>query len=325
MVVTETREKQFTREITTRTIEELPEGDVLINVQYSSLNYKDALSASGNKGVTRSFPHTPGIDAAGLVVESSDQRFKPGDQVVVTSFDLGMNTAGGFAEYIRVPADWVVALPDGLSTREAMIYGTAGYTAGLSVHALAETVGPEDGDILVTGATGGVGSMAVAILKKLGYRIVAVSGKLAAKEFLKKLGAEEIISRQQAADDSGRPVLRTKWGGVIDTVGGEILATAIKETNYNGTVTCCGMVASADLPINVFPFILRNVRLLGIDSQNTPMGKRLEIWELLGGAWKLDNLEQIVSEIKLEGLNDKIEDILQGQITGRVIVNLTNG
>lgn len=322
LVVTETDDKRFTRGVTTRSIDDLPEGDVLINVRYSSLNYKDALSASGNKGVTRKYPHTPGIDAAGQVVESTDERCKPGDRVIVTSFDLGMNTSGGFAEYIRVPADWVVGLPKGLTEREAMIYGTAGYTAGLSIDALIETVRPEHGDILVTGATGGVGCMAVALLKKLGYRVVAVSGKPSAKEFLKKLGAEEVISRQEATDDSGRPVLKAKWAGVIDTVGGEILATALKSTNYNGTVTCCGMVASPDLPINVFPFILRNVRLLGIDSQNTPMEKRAKIWGLLGNQWKIEMLDEIAYEIGLGDLEDKITAILQGRITGRGVVNL---
>ena len=322
LAATEKEDRRFEREIVEKSIDDLPEGDVLIRVRYSSLNYKDALSASGNKGVTRNYPHTPGIDAAGKVVESSDDRFRPGDDVIVTSYDLGMNTSGGFSEYIRVPGNWVVPLPEGLSLLEAMIYGTAGYTAGLSVHALAQTVKPEDGDVLVTGASGGVGSMAVAILSRLGYRVTAVSGKASAHDFLKELGAAEVISREEVQDESGRPLLKTRWAGTVDTVGGNILATALKSTNYNGTVTCCGMVASHDLPINVFPFILRSVRLLGIDSQNTLMELRKEIWELLAGSWKPEKLEAFVTETGLEGLEKYIVDILDGKIMGRVVVDL---
>ena len=322
LVVTEKEDRQFERAVVQKSVDDLPEGDVLVQVRYSSLNYKDALSASGNKGVTRNYPHTPGIDAAGKVAESSDERFKPGDEVIVTSYDLGMNTSGGFAEYIRVPGDWVVPLPEGLSPMEAMIFGTAGYTAGLSVHALAQTVKPETGDVLVTGASGGVGSMAVAILSRLGYKVTAVSGKPEARDFLKKLGAEEVISRREVQDDSGRPLLKTRWAGTVDTVGGTILATALKSTDYNGTVTCCGMVASHDLPINVFPFILRNVRLLGIDSQNTPMELRREIWELLAGKWKPESLKTFVAETGLAGLENYITDILDGKIMGRVVVDL---
>ena len=323
MVVAESGEKTFTREITTKSVDDLPAGDVLIRVHYSSLNFKDALSATGNKGVTRKYPHTPGIDAAGVVEESSDSRFSSGQQVIVTSYDLGMNTSGGFGEYIRVPADWVVPKPDSLSLKEAMIYGTAGYTAGLSVNALAHTVKPEAGEVLVTGASGGVGSMAVAILSKLGYQVVAVSGKTSAKDFLTQLGAREVIDRSEVWDESGRPVLKSRWAGVIDTVGGNILGTAIKSTNYNGTVTCCGMVASPEIPMSVFPFILRNVRLLGIDSQNTPMPLRQQIWDKLAGEWKLEHLDQILTnEIGLDQLESYIQSILKGEIAGRTVVDL---
>lgn len=322
MVVSEAADKTFHREITTRSIRDLPRGDVLIRVQYSSLNYKDALSASGNKGVTRIYPHTPGIDAAGVVAESLDDHIKPGEEVIVTSYDLGMNTAGGFGEYIRVPGAWVVKRPDALSLKEAMIYGTAGYTAGLSVAALTQFVTPEQGDILVTGATGGVGSLAIAILAKIGYRVVGISGKTDAEEFLTRLGTKEIIRREDAADTSGKPVLKARWAGVIDTVGGAILATAIKSTHYNGAITCCGMVAGADIPINVFPFILRNVKLLGIDSQNTPLAQRIPIWEKLAGEWKPDCLADLATEIGLADLEEKIQSILKGNIKGRTVVNL---
>lgn len=322
MIVTETGDKAFNREITTKTIDELPQGEVLVKVAYSSLNYKDALSATGNKGVTRNYPHTPGIDAAGVVEESQVDAFKPGDKVIVTSYDLGMNTAGGYGEYIRVPAGWVVNLPDNLDLKEAMIYGTAGFTAGLSVNALTHIVKPEHGEILVTGATGGVGSVTIFILAKMGYQVVAVSGKAEEKDFLMRIGAKEIISREDAMDTSGRPVLKARWAGVIDTVGGDILATAIKSTKPGGSITCCGNAASPDLSINVFPFILRCVRLLGIDSQNCPMEKRNKIWNMLAGEWKFDELARLSEEITMEDLEDRFQLILQGKNRGRTVVKI---
>ena len=247
----------FERNIKERTMDDLPEGEVVVRVHYSSLNYKDALSATGNPGVTRNFPHSPGVDASGIVEDSSDDRFTPGQEVIVHGYDLGCNTSGGYSQYIRVPADWIVPLPEGLSLRDSMIFGTAGYTAAYSVLRLEEFgITPEKGEVLVTGSTGGVGSVAVAILAKSGYDVVASTGKTDQAQFLIDLGAKEVISREDAADDSGRPLLKGRWAGVVDTVGGEILATAIKSTNPRGVVTCCGNVASADLPINVYPFIL---------------------------------------------------------------------
>ena len=322
MVVTKTSDKQFERKLIKKSVNDLPTGDVLVNVKYSSLNYKDALSASGNKGVTRNYPHTPGIDAAGIVAKSDNDAFKPGDSVIVTSYDLGMDTDGGFSEYIRVPANWVVKLPDNLTLKESMIYGTAGLTAGLSVYKLTHTLAPDRGEILVTGASGGVGSMAVSMLVQSGYEVVGVSGKVEEKEFLKGLGLKEIISRQDAADSSGRPLLKERWAGVIDTVGGEILATAIKSTKLNGNVTCCGNVASPDLPLTVFPFILRGISLFGIDSQHCSMSLRAKIWEKLAGDWKLNNLETIASEITLDDLDAKINQMLNGKSKGRTIVKL---
>lgn len=322
LVVEESGKNLFIRKIKEKTIDGLPAGEITVRVRYSSLNYKDALSATGNRGVTRAYPHTPGIDAAGTVEESSDGVFKQGDQVIVTSYDLGMNTQGGFGQYIRVPAGWVVKKPSGLTLKESMILGTAGFTAGMSVDRLTAGVKPEQGVVLVTGATGGVGSIAVAILSRLGYSVTAVSGKSDAQNLLKKLGAVGIIGRNEFTENSNRPILKARWAGVIDTVGGEILATAIKSTGPLGVVTCCGNVASPELPLNVFPFILRGVSLIGIDSQNCPMTLRKKIWAELAGNWKPDMLEDLCDEISLEELDGKIEAILKGQLKGRTIVNL---
>ncbi len=323
LVITEISSGAYGREVLTQNISDLPAGDVLVRVHYSSLNYKDALSASGNRGVTRRYPHVPGIDAAGIVEESSVPEFKAGDAVIASGFDIGMNMPGGFGQFIRVPAEWVLHCPENLSLRESMIYGTAGFTAAQSVFRLVEyPVGREKGKILVTGATGGVGSIAVALLKHLGYRVCAVSGKPEAEEFLRMLGAEEIMTRQQAADTSGKMLLKEKWAGVIDTVGGEILATAVKSTAYGGVVTCCGNVASADLHLSVYPFILRSVSLLGIDSAKCPKHIRQEIWQKLAGEWKIDKLDALVSDCQLSELPGLIEKMLHGRQTGRILVNL---
>jgi acrylyl-CoA reductase (NADPH) len=323
LVVEEVSPKVFTREIQTKNISDLPDGNILIRVHYSSLNYKDALSASGNRGVTRHYPHVPGIDAAGVVEESTDANFTPGDKVIVTGFDLGMNTPGGYGQYIRIPAGWALICPQHLSLRECMIYGTAGFTAAQSVEKLINhPVLPEYGKILISGATGGVGSIAVSIMAKLGYSITAVSGKPEAGDFLTALGAKEIISRDQAADTSGKLILKEKWAGVIDTVGGDILATAIKSTAYGGVVTCCGNVASAELPLSVYPFILRGVSLLGIDSAKCPTKNRQRIWQKLANEWKIKNLDSLATECPLSELPGLIERMLQGGQTGRVIVNL---
>jgi putative YhdH/YhfP family quinone oxidoreductase len=323
LVVKETDDNMFTREINEKLVDELPEGDILIRVHYSSLNYKDALSASGNRGVTKSYPHTPGIDAAGTVEESNSDKLRSGEEVIVTSYDLGMNTPGGFGQFIRVPANWVVKLPDNLTLKESMVYGTAGLTAALSVFRMEQHgVIPDQGKILVTGASGGVGSMAVSILAKTGYSVIAASGKPEEKQFLMDLGANEVIHRDEVKDSSGRPLIKGRWSGVIDTVGGDILATAIKSTKYGGVVTCCGNVASPSLSTTVFPFILRGVSLLGIDSANCPMDIRLKLWDKIAGEWKIDNLDRLTKEISLEELDQNIEQILQGKQKGRVLVNL---
>jgi acrylyl-CoA reductase (NADPH) len=323
LIVSETDNNTYSMKIQPRDIAELPKGDLLIRVHYSSLNYKDALSASGNRGVTRHYPHVPGIDAAGVIEESSSPLFNKGDQVIASGFDIGMNTSGGFGQFIRVPAEWAIPCPQNLTLRESMIYGTAGFTAAQSVKRLVDfPVIPENGKILVTGATGGVGSVAIALLKNLGYKVSAVSGKPEAENFLTQLGAAEIITRQQAADSSGKFLLKEKWAGVIDTVGGEILASAIKSTNYGGAVTCCGNAASPDLSLTVYPFILRGVSLLGIDSAKCPIHVREKIWQKLAGEWRIENLESLVTECKLPELPGFIERMLQGRQKGRVIVNL---
>lgn len=323
MVVSETEDKKFTREVKERSLTDLPAGELLIEVKYSSLNYKDALSASGNKGVTRKYPHTPGIDAAGVVATSSTSQFGAGEKVIVTGFDLGMNTPGGFGQYISVPAAWAVKLPQGLTLKESMGYGTAGLTAALCVMRLmAFGLTKDSGEVLVTGATGGVGSVAVGIFSKLGFNVAAATGKTEEKDFLTKLGAQTIISREEANDLSGRPLQKARWAGVIDTVGGNILATAIKSTKYGGLVAACGNAMSADLAVSVYPFILRGVSLLGVDSVEIPMSTRLRTWQKLAQDWKVD-LSEIMNECMLEELSPKIDVIQKGGIRGRVVVDLS--
>ena len=312
----------FVRGIRQRRLEDLPAGDVLVRVAYSSLNYKDALSATGHRGITRHYPHTPGVDAAGVVVASDAPAFAPGDPVIVTGFDLGMNTPGGFGQYIRVPAPWLVPLPAGLTLEESMALGTAGFTAGLAADALLGAGTPADGDVLVTGASGGVGSMAVAILARLGYPVVAATGKAGAADFLRGLGAREVIGREAVMEDAAKPLGRVRWGGVVDTVGGDMLVSAIKATRPFGLVTCSGMVASERLDLTVFPFILRGVTLKGINSQTCPMDQRLVVWERLAGEWKPPGLDAIARQVGLAEVNDCIDEILAGRLTGRIVVRL---
>lgn len=324
MVVSEAPDNKFVRDIKQRDLSDLPSGELIVQVKYSSLNYKDALSATGNKSVTRKYPHTPGIDAAGVVVDCSNRTFAVGDEVIVTGFDLGMNTPGGFGQYISVPAGWAVKLPQGLSLRESMSYGTAGFTAALCVMRLmAYGLTNEQGEVLVTGATGGVGSIAVAILGKLGFNVVAATGKTEEKDFLKRLGARTVISREEANDTSGRPLQKGRWAGVVDTVGGNILATAIKTTKYSGLVAACGNAMSAEVAVSVYPFIIRGVSLLGVDSVEIPMNARLRAWQRLAGEWKLDLSGDLISECSLEELSPKIDRILKGEMRGRVIVDLS--
>lgn len=323
LMVEETDDKKYLRKLTDLPLDSLPAGDVLVKVLYSSLNYKDVLSATGNKGVTRNYPHTPGIDAAGVVEESANPDFKAGDEVIVTSYDLGMNTSGGFGQFIRVPADWVVRLPENLSLRESMVYGTAGFTAALSVYRLTDYgVTPDQGEVLVTGATGGVGSIAVSILSKIGFNVTAVNGIVDEADYLKEIGARSVISIEEATDRGDRPILKAQWAGCIDTLGGDILATAIRSTTPGGGITCCGNVLSPELPITVFPFILRGITLMGIDSQNCPMSARQKTWDLIAGEWKIPWLDRITTETTLQELDGRIETMLAGKHKGRTIVSL---
>ncbi len=323
----------FIREITERDTSDLPKGDLLVKVLYSSLNYKDALSAAGNRGVTKKYPHTPGIDAAGTVAESGNPEFAAGDEVLITGHDFGMNTSGGFAEYVRVPSSWAIKRPEGITLKEAMIYGTAGFTAALSIYRLSEYGGvkPGSGRILVTGARGGVGSHAVRLLSIAGYEVTAVTGLHSnpEKDFpedekaLKAMGALKVIPADAVSDKDNRPMLKSKWAGVIDTVGGSILSTAIRETAYGGAVTTCGNAAGADFYANVYPFILRGVNLFGIDSVECPHDLREATWKKMAGEWYNAGLNDLGSECSLEEIKDSYIDLmLKGYIKERKVVNI---
>ena len=324
-LVEKNEEGTFTRSVVDRELDDLPAGELLIDVKFSSLNYKDALSATGNPGVTRSYPHTPGIDAAGTILESTVSNFTAGDEVVVIGFDLGMNTSGGFGERVRVPAAWAVPLPQGLSLEEAMILGTAGFTAALSIHKLERAgMSPEGGPILVSGATGGVGSVAIKLLDQLGYEPHAVTGKEDQHEFLRSIGAREILSREDLEAGGDRPLLKELWGGVVDTVGGGMLFNAIKGLRYGQSAAACGLVNSPNIPATVLPFILRHVNLLGIDSVELPLSKKIEIWDKLAGVWKLTGLTELKkSTLSLNTLSEAIETILDGEMVGRGVVDLS--
>ena len=299
----------------------LPENEVLIKVKLSSLNYKDALSASGKNNVTRNYPHIPGIDASGTVISDTSGQFKSGQEVIVTGNDLGTNTFGGFGEYIRVPADWVVALPDSLTPEQAMISGTAGFTAAYGIERLIrELITPEKGKILVTGASGGVGSFAIFMLSQLGYSVTAMTGKSEQHDFLKSLGAGNILSRNEFLGASKSPLLPRKWAGAIETVGGEILDIALRQTENDGAVACCGNILSQTLETSVYPFILRGVSLLGISSALCPKSIRLNIWKTIS---ELDFKKlpyNYYRTIGLEQLPNEIEKILNGKQVGRIVV-----
>ncbi|MDZ7691601.1 MAG: YhdH/YhfP family quinone oxidoreductase [Balneolaceae bacterium] len=322
-VVHQKEDQTFEQTVTQRSFVDLPDYPVLIRVKYSSLNYKDALSASGNKGVTSSYPHTPGIDAAGIVEQSDDERLSAGDPVIVTSYDLGENTSGGFGQYIRVPGDWIVPLPDGLTLRESMIYGTAGFTAAYGVLKIQQNQS-ESADVpaLVTGATGGVGSFAVGLLAQEGYAVTAATGKLNQTDYLRELGARDVIHRKEVTDVASKPLLDGRWSAAVDTVGGEILDAVLRQTKHNGTVTCCGNILGGELSTNIYPFILRGISLMGIDSGRCPMPRRRQIWKQLAGLWKLPFLNRMVREITLDQLKEEIKKILRGDQTGRIILNL---
>lgn len=309
--------------ITRRPTHELPPGDVVVRVRYSSLNFKDALAAAGHPGVARRLPHVPGIDAAGTVLESGARQFQPGDEVLVTGYELGSGCWGAWGEFIRVPADWIVRPPAGLTLREAMMIGTAGFTAAQCVLALQlHDIQPDAGDVVVTGATGGVGILAVKLLSQLGYHVAAVTGKASAAALLREHGAEKILSRDEVNSSSTKPLLPAKWAGAVDTVGGNTLATLLRETKHRGCVAACGMVGGVDLPLTVYPFILRGVKLDGIDSAMCSYTQRLKVWDLLAGPWKLKNLEPLATTVPLDEIAAAVAKISRGEIVGRVVVEI---
>jgi acrylyl-CoA reductase (NADPH) len=323
LLVEKSDDTTFTRRVTERSVDDLPPGEVLIDVRYSSLNYKDALSATGNPGVTRKFPHTPGIDAAGIVLESGASQIRKGAEVIVIGYDLGMNTAGGFGQRIRVPASWIVPLPAGMTLEQSMILGTAGFTAALAVDKLEQFgMRPDRGPVLVTGSSGGVGSVAVMLLAKLGYEVAAVTGKPAQHEHLKSIGATEIMSRQDALEGTERPLLKERWGGVVDTVGGAPLFNAVKSLKYGCSLAACGLVASPQFAASVLPFILRHVNLLGIDSVELPLAEKTRIWQKLASDWRLERIAELKVDLTLDTLSDAIDRILKGEMVGRGLVNL---
>ena len=323
LLVEEGADKQFTQSITSRPISDLPENDLLIDVHYSSLNFKDALSVSGNKGVTKTYPHTPGIDAAGIVIEDKSGTFSPGDEVLVFGYDLGMNTSGGLAERISIPASWAVKCPTTLSLKESMIYGTGGLTAALCVEKI-ERMGatPADGPVAVTGATGGVGSISIALLKKLGYSVIAFSGKPEQSQHLLELGATEVLHRDVINEIGERPMGKGLWSHAIDTLGGEYLANLLKQIKPGGGVSACGLVSSPFFSTNVFPFITRGVSLLGVDSVNIPLKDKQHIWQRVATDMKLENLAELTTEISLEQVPDCLTKFIKGTVVGRYVVNI---
>jgi acrylyl-CoA reductase (NADPH) len=318
IIVKELEDGSFSQTIEKAGLDSLIPNDLLVKVKYSSINFKDALSASGNKGVTKKYPHTPGIDAAGVVMKSNSEKFKIGDEVIVTGFDLGMNTSGGFSEYISIPSNWAIHKSGGLSLKESMIFGTAGLTAAMCIDKLLKN-GLLNGPVIVSGATGGVGSLAIMILNKLGIDTVAFSRKESAKEFLHQIGAKDII---HSFENSDRPLLKPLFSSGIDTVGGTVLENILKLVKPNGGVSICGMALSPNLHTTVFPFILRGLALFGIDSAEAEITWRAYLWEKLSNEWKPTNLESICQVVRLEDIGAEIEKMLKGNQVGRVVVEI---
>jgi alcohol dehydrogenase len=321
--VREETEKNFVGTIVEKSALELAEGSVSIEVCYSSVNYKDALSASGSKAVTREYPHVPGIDAAGTVLASTDSNFAVGDEVVVTGYDLGMNTAGGFGQQVTVPGGWVTKLPVGLSLRDSMVLGTAGLTAGLCVNKLLlNGITPEAGKVLVTGATGGVGIIACALLVKLGFEVVASTGKLAETAKLTALGVSEVISREAFSEENPRPMLKESYAAAVDVAGGTTLVNVIKSLSYGGSVAACGLVDSPALSATVLPFILRGVNLLGVDSVELPLAQKQQVWNLFANEWALSDIDSLAETIVLAELSAVLAKVLAGGAVGRYVLDL---
>lgn len=310
--------------VKTITTGDLPDGDVLIEVHYSSVNYKDGLAVIPNGGVVRAYPMVPGIDLAGVVLESEDARFQKGDEVLITGYDLGVSHYGGYSEVARVPGDWIVPLPEGLTLKEAMAIGTAGFTAALSIYELERKgMKRENGAVLVTGATGGVGSLAVSMLKKLGYTVTASTRKTDMHDYVKKLGAEEVISPEDLTNPKNKALLKQRWQAAVDPVAGDYLPVILASIKYGGSVAVSGLTGGNKFTSTVFPFILRGVSLLGIDSVFCPMETRRKIWERLAGDMKPEHLlDSIAREVTLDELPDVFREILGGKMKGRAIVKL---
>lgn len=302
--------------------EQLPEGNVTVKVDFSTINYKDGLAITGKGPVVRRFPMVPGIDFVGSVEQSTHSDYKQGDMVVLNGWGVGEVHWGGLAQKARVNGDWLVPLPESFSARQAMSIGTAGYTAMLCVMALEEQgVTPEKGDIIVTGAAGGVGSVAISILSKLGYNIVAVTGRTEETDYVKGLGASEIIPRAELSE-AGKPLGKERWAGAVDVVGSHMLANVCASTQYGGTVTACGLAGGMDFPATVAPFILRGVKLIGIDSVMCPREKRLQAWKRLGADLDPSKLEMIAHEISLSKVIDTAYQLMDGKVRGRIIVDV---
>jgi len=302
----------------------LPAGDVTVAVEFSTINYKDGLAITGAAPVVRSFPMVPGIDFAGTVIDSSDERFAAGDKVLLNGYGLGEVYWGGLAQKARVNADWLLKVPDTLTTEQAMAIGTAGYTAMLCVQALSNNgITPESGDILVSGAAGGVGSVAVFLLAQRGYRVVASTGRPDDSDYLLELGAAEIINRSELSD-KGAPMGKERWAGAVDVAGSHTLANICATTKYGGIVAACGLAQGMDLPATVMPFILRGVTLIGIDSVYCPMAKRISAWNMLAKEWDSDKLNRLTTKIGLRDALDKAPQILEGKIRGRLIVDVNS-
>jgi acrylyl-CoA reductase (NADPH) len=301
---------------------QLPEGDVSIDVEYSTLNYKDGLAITGSAPVVRSFPMVPGIDLAGEVTASSDPNYKAGDKVVLNGWGVGETHWGGLAQKARLKGDWLVPLPGVFTSRQAMAIGTAGYTAGLCVEALlGQGVSPDQGEVLVTGATGGVGSVAVALLAKAGFTVVAATGKASEGDYLKQLGASELMDRAELSEP-GRPMQKERWAGVVDSVGSHTLVNACAQTRYRGAVAACGLAQGMDFPASVAPFILRGITLLGIDSVMAPKAPRMAAWERLAKDLDVAVLDVIATEIGLDDAIGAASDLLAGKVRGRIVVNV---
>ena len=314
----------FKQSIVERSIDDLPAGDVLIKVQFSSVNYKDALIGRGHRGFTKSFPHTPGIDAAGVVASSSDTRFSEGDEVIVLGYGLGTAVAGGYGEYIRVPGNWIVSMPEGMTPRESMVIGTAGFTSALCIAKLEQMgASPIDGPVIVTGATGGVGSVVVSLLAKLGYEVVASSGKPEKTEYLKLLGAKSVIDRNVLTEANENPMGVETWAHAVDVVCGQTLSNVLKGLKYGGSASICGLVGSPEFDANVRPFILRGINLLGIDSVQLPLSVKIATWQRLATDMRIDGLDSMTNEIELEDLPFALDSVYSGKTSGRTLVRLS--